>query len=67
MRGSISRAAAAGSVPRSSQNVHQNVLPFPASLRTPISPFISSTSCFEMESPRPVPPKRRVVERSACA
>lgn len=31
----------------------------------PIEPPISSTSCFEMESPRPVPPYRRVVEASA--
>ena len=30
--------------------------------RTPISPPIMSTSCFEMASPSPVPPYLRVVE-----
>ena len=46
--------------------VNANVDPAPCSLCRPISPPISSTSCFEMARPRPVPPKRRVVEASAC-
>ena len=44
-----------------------NVLPRPDSLSTQMRPPISSTSCGEMASPRPVPPYLRVVELSACA
>ena len=36
--------------------VNQNVLPTPGALSTPISPPISSTSCRQIASPRPVPP-----------
>ena len=35
-------------------------------LATPISPPIASTSRLQIDSPRPVPPKRRVVDWSAC-
>ncbi len=35
-------------------------------LSTHISPPISSTSCFDMVMPSPVPPNFRVVEPSAC-
>src|SRR5947209_8313207 len=42
--------------------VNQNVEPSPYLLVTPISPPISSTRYFEMESPSPVPPNFRVVE-----
>ena len=45
--------------------MNQNVLPLPGSLSTPISPPISSTSRLQIASPRPVPPKRRLVEASA--
>ncbi len=58
-----SRAA----VPTSANgSVHQNVDPLPAALSRPISPPILSTSSRLIASPRPVPPKRRVVEASAC-
>ena len=50
-------------VARGSSN--QNVVPRRRSLSTPISPPISSTSCSEIASPRPVPPNLRVVELSA--
>ena len=43
-----------------------NVLPRPGWLSTQIRPPIISTSCRLMARPRPVPPKRRVVESSAC-
>lgn len=46
--------------------VNQNLDPTFNSDSTPIAPFMSLTSCLEMESPRPVPPKRRVEELSAC-
>jgi len=45
--------------------VNQNRLPLPGSLSTPILPPIISTSCFEMDNPRPVPPYFRVVDPSA--
>ena len=38
----------------------------PGSLSTPTSPPISSASSRQIDRPRPVPPKRRVVESSAC-
>ena len=43
----------------------QNVDPLPGSLSTPTSPPIMSTSRLQMDSPSPVPPKRRVMELSA--
>jgi hypothetical protein len=43
-----------------------NVLPRPASLSIAIRPPIKATSRDEIVRPRPVPPKRRVVEPSAC-
>jgi hypothetical protein len=46
--------------------VNQKVEPLPYSLLTPTSPAISSASFLEIARPRPVPPKRRVVEISAC-
>ena len=47
------------------RTVNQKVLPRAGSLSTSISPPISSMSRRQMTSPRPVPPKRRVVEPSA--
>ena len=44
--------------------VNQNVDPCPSLLSTPTSPPISSASCLEIASPRPVPPNRRVVDES---
>ena len=49
----------------SSDTVKWNVLPIPGSLSTHTRPPINSTSVDEIVSPRPVPPKRRVVEPSA--
>ena len=43
------------------------VLPPPSSLSTHTRPPINSTSADEMASPSPVPPKRRVVDVSACS
>ena len=31
-----------------------------------LSPFIISTNCLQMANPNPVPPKRRLIEPSAC-
>lgn len=42
-----------------------NVEPFPASLSTVMSPRMSSLSRRVIARPRPVPPKRRVVDASA--
>src|SRR5438067_827850 len=41
--------------------------PAPCRLSTVMSPFISCASRRTIERPSPVPPKRRVVEESACA
>src|SRR6266446_5896137 len=46
--------------------VNQNVDPSPDVLLTPICPPISSTNCFEIDKPNPVPPYLRVVDPSAC-
>ena len=43
---------------------NQKVEPLPSWLSRPISPPIISTRRLQMLSPRPVPPKRRVVEPS---
>ena len=43
----------------------QKRLPRPSSLSTPIAPPIKRVSSREMVVPRPVPPKRRVVDSSA--
>ena len=43
----------------------QRFAPRPGVDSTQISPPISSMSCLEMAKPKPVPPKRRVVEPSA--
>ena len=43
------------------------LLPTPGVLVTTISPPMALTSWDEIDSPRPVPPKRRVVELSACS
>lgn len=45
--------------------MNQNVEPSPTQLVTPIDPPMSSTSCFEIARPSPVPPYFRVVEASA--
>ena len=42
------------------------MLPLPSSLSTRMSPPSSVARRLEMASPRPVPPKRRVVELSPC-
>jgi hypothetical protein len=44
----------------------ENVAPLPSSLWMEICAPMMSQSCLVMVSPRPVPPKRRVVEPSAC-
>ena len=64
LRPAAGRLPAAGS--RSNRAVKMNRLPRPSSLSTRIWPCISSTSWAQIASPRPVPPKRRVVESSAC-
>lgn len=46
--------------------VNQKVDPRPSSDVTPIPPPSSLASSRDIERPRPVPPKRRVVELSAC-
>ena len=45
--------------------VNQNVEPSPREESASISPSMSSTSCLQIASPRPVPPYFRVVELSA--
>ncbi len=57
-------SACAPSARRPNRAVNQTSEPCPAVLLTPIAPPISSASCFEMASPRPVPPCNRVVEVS---
>ena len=47
--------------------MNQKVLPLPGSLSAQMAPPISSTSLLEIVSPSPVPPKRRVVDPSACS
>jgi hypothetical protein len=44
----------------------QNVAPRPSIPWHPMEPPISSMSVLQTASPSPVPPKRRVVELSAC-
>ena len=46
--------------------VNQKVDPRPSSDVTPIPPPSNLASSRDIESPRPVPPNRRVVELSAC-
>ena len=60
--GSASGRSTSGSV-----SSNQNVLPTPGSLVDADLPPISSTSWRVMASPRPVPPKRRVIDPSACS
>lgn len=43
---------------------NQNVVPWPGTLRAPIVPPINRTIRRQIASPRPVPPKRRVVVES---
>ena len=50
-----------------SASVTVKVEPLPGTLSTVTLPPISSASRRTIERPRPVPPKRRVVEESACA
>ena len=42
------------------------VAPEPGRLLTVTSPSMSSASCLTIERPRPLPPKRRVIELSTC-
>ncbi len=49
----------------STGSVNQNVEPLPTSLCAPVWPPIISTSLRTIDRPRPVPPKRRVVDESA--
>ena len=49
-----------------SRTVKWNVLPSCGALSSQMRPPISSTSVDEIVSPSPVPPKRRVVDPSAC-
>ena len=60
---SLRRAPAEASA---SHTVKWKEVPAPTSLTRPICPPMSSTSRFEMVSPRPVPPCLRVVDASAC-
>ena len=57
----LSRASSACS----SIIVKENVLPWPLTLSSFISPPMSSHNCLLIERPRPVPPNLRVVERSS--
>src|SRR5438034_2335983 len=45
---------------------NQKVLPVPGVLMTPIAPPIASISRLEIASPKPVPPKRRLMLASPC-
>ncbi len=63
---SVAPGAASDGAHSPSRTVNQKRLPCPASLSTPISPPISSTSRLLMLRPSPVPPYLRVVEASAC-
>ena len=49
------------------RTVKWNVLPCPGWLSTQIRPPIKPASRCEIANPRPVPPKRRVVDASACS
>ena len=44
----------------------QKQLPRPGSLSTPTAPSISVASSRQIDRPSPLPPKRRVVDWSAC-
>ena len=65
--GDAATGRGADTASRFSATVKWNVLPRPTTLSTQIRPPICSTSWREIASPSPVPPKRRVVEASACA
>src|SRR5262245_49012435 len=60
----VESADAAVDFARRTEN--QKQLPLPGLLCTPIEPPIRSINCWQMASPRPVPPYLRVVEESAC-
>ena len=62
---SVERGAVRFPARPGSGRVKWNVEPFSGTLSTHILPPINSTSRLLMASPRPVPPKRRVVEASA--
>src|SRR5437879_4233813 len=62
---SASEATAADST-IGSHNSNQNFEPCPRTLLSPKSPPMSSTNSLLMARPSPVPPKRRVMEASAC-
>ena len=57
----------ASSLAKPSRTVKWNVLPRWTSLSTHRRPCMRSTSREAMASPRPLPPKRRVIEASACS
>ena len=52
--------------PRPSRTVTMKVEPMPGSLKTSTPPCMASARRRTMDRPSPVPPKRRVVELSAC-
>ncbi len=52
---------------RANDSSNQNVDPSPGALTSPSLPPMSSTSCRQIASPRPVPPNLRVVDESAWA
>ena len=58
-------AAASRASGATSGRVKWNVLPSPIWLSTRMVPCIRRTSSEEIDNPRPVPPKRRVIELSA--
>jgi hypothetical protein len=62
----IGAGAGAGRASIRSGRLNQNVEPSPTRLVTPICPPINSTRRLQIARPRPVPPKRRVVDASAC-
>ena len=60
-------ATAAGASPSGSVTVKPNVEPIPTWLLAKTWPPMCSMRLLLMDRPRPVPPKRRVVEASAWA
>ena len=63
----IENAVVAGLQSVGCKPILAGVVPTPTVLRTLMVPPISSASWRVMVVPRPVPPKRRVVDASACA
>ena len=65
--GSRALSICTGWVARSKLAVNQKQLPWPCTVCTPTSPPISRARRRVMARPSPVPPKRRVVDVSACS